>query len=98
MYSNGHYPVVVASENADDKIYGEVYRLHNLKQVFDRLDSYEGFKQTNTEASLFLREKKEIVLSDQEKIIRAWIYLFNRPVNNLLRISSGDYLQFFEKG
>lgn len=64
--------------------FGELYRIRDTT-LLARLDDYEG---GNTE---YMRVRVNVVQAERKRV-PAWIYLYNRPVDGLRRIRSGDYL------
>jgi len=54
------------------------------------LDHYEGHGG-KTRDSEFVRPRMTVALYDGGEV-QAWVYCYNRPVERLLRIRSGDFL------
>jgi pyruvate carboxylase len=91
MYHVADYPGIVSSENAADQVVGELYLLSKTIKLLNVLDEYEEFDSEDLTASLFVREKVDVNLKG--KVISSYAYLYNRPVNSLKRITSGDFLK-----
>lgn len=91
LYLVGTFPGAVKSSFPDDLVQGEVYRLVKPAELLPRLDAYEDFDPRSPETSLYRREKATLRLESGE-FADAWIYLYNRPTENLPRIVSGDFL------
>ena len=91
MFQVAEYPGIVASENAADQVVGELYLLSKTIKLLNVLDEYEEFDAEDLTASLFVRNKVDVNLKG--KIINSYAYLYNRPVNSLKRITSGDFLK-----
>ena len=91
MYHVADYPGIVTSENAADQVVGELYLLSKTIKLLNVLDEYEEFDAEDLTASLFVRNKVDVNLKG--KIISSYAYLYNRPVNSLKRITSGDFLK-----
>jgi len=91
LYLVGTFPGAVKSSFPDDLVQGEVYRLVKPGELLPRLDAYEDFDPRSPETSLYRREKATLRLESGE-FADAWIYLYNRPTENLPRIVSGDFL------
>jgi gamma-glutamylcyclotransferase (GGCT)/AIG2-like uncharacterized protein YtfP len=70
---------------------GELYLLSKTIKLLNVLDEYEEFDSEDLTASLFVREKVEVILKG--KAIISYAYLYNRPVASLKRIASGDFLK-----
>lgn len=97
------YPALIPSSSQGDafggtvdSVRGELYRLNEPPLVFGRLDRYEGFDPANPRQSLYIREKREVNLTERGTPVNSWIYLYNRPTRHLTPIPSGDYLSFME--
>lgn len=88
------YPGVVPSEDEDDIVYGEVYKIINREEVLSKLDHYEGCSPSDPKPHAFVRKEMPVVLNNKE--ITAWIYLFDLPVDDMIQIRSGDYLKYEE--
>lgn len=91
LYRVADYPGAVPSPCAEDKIQGEVYRLSDSDRVFELLDAYEECGPHFPQPAEYVRRKEPVQLKDG-RLIKAWIYLYNRPTENLRRIESGDFL------
>ena len=93
LYQIDHYPGVIASNNPNDSVQGEVYRLNDPLSTLDYLDKYEecgiGFPQPTE----YIRKLKAIRLACGQ-YIQAWVYLYNRPTDGLVFIESGDFIKF----
>jgi gamma-glutamylcyclotransferase (GGCT)/AIG2-like uncharacterized protein YtfP len=95
LYDIGEYPAALPSENKDSLISGEIYKISHPRKVFKLLDEYEGYDKKHLDNSEYLRKKELLELESGEKI-RAWVYWYNFPVNNKLRINQSDYLQYLK--
>ncbi len=92
------YPGVIKSSKPGEPVKGELFLLNEPRIIFRRLDHYEGYDPNNPEQSLYVREKCPVqCISEAKDTVQAWIYLFNRPTDQLERISSGDYLAYMGK-
>lgn len=92
LYRISFYPGVVVSTNADDRVVGEVYHLHQSSEALEALDEYEGYDSKHENESDYLRRRASIAMNDGTAL-EAWIYLFNLPVERLDLIPSGDFLK-----
>jgi gamma-glutamylcyclotransferase (GGCT)/AIG2-like uncharacterized protein YtfP len=92
LYKIDYYPGVVASEDPSDVVHGEVYRLREPDLVLSRLDQYEECGPGFPEPTEYTREIQPVRLRSGETI-SAWLYLYNRPTDNLELVSSGDFLE-----
>lgn len=93
LYKMDHYPGAVPAPDSERNITGELYKLTEPSDVLPKLDRYEGYHPGFPGKSLFVREKKMVQLKEGTAL-RAWIYLYNRPVESFPVIESGDYLHF----
>jgi gamma-glutamylcyclotransferase (GGCT)/AIG2-like uncharacterized protein YtfP len=91
LYLVKHYPGLVLSDNADDVVFGELYRLHRPEQTFATLDDYEG-SGPDVASPQYLRQLLPVTLDD-ETVSEAWTYVYNRPMTKLARITSGRFLK-----
>lgn len=85
-----HYPGVVPSADPGDIVHGDVFRLHHPEQMLARLDHYEQCGEAFAAPTEFIRVLGKIRFRDGQ-MIDAWIYLYNRPIDSLTRITSGDF-------
>lgn len=85
-----HYPGVVASDDPTDRVRGVLIKLKNPCRVFPELDAYEGVPD------LYTREPAPITKGDRKQVL-AWIYIYNRPVDRLPLIPSGDFRKPFSQ-
>lgn len=86
------YPGVVPSDDPDDRVLGEVYKISDKNEVLEKLDKYEGCSPEDPKPHAFNR-KQRLVTLDSGGTIDAWIYLYTRSVSGKDRIVSGDYLK-----
>jgi gamma-glutamylcyclotransferase (GGCT)/AIG2-like uncharacterized protein YtfP len=91
LYKIADYPGAVPSNNNEDRIIGELYRLHQPEWLLRQLDDYEecgpGFPQPAE-----YRRAIASIFTETGGAVSAWIYLYNRPVDESKRIVSGDFL------
>jgi gamma-glutamylcyclotransferase (GGCT)/AIG2-like uncharacterized protein YtfP len=90
LYDLGAFPGAVPSDDLNDRVKGEVYRLHQPEAVLAKLDEYEGAIGADP---LYRRELVDIIL-ENGKIIKAWVYVFNGDASGFQRIESGDYVYY----
>lgn len=92
LYDTGRYPAAVASTGEGERVRGELYRLpaDDGGELLMVLDGYEGHVPHSPERSLFVRVALAVARDDGTRT-DAWVYLFNRSVDGLARIASGDY-------
>lgn len=97
LYKVAHYPGVVPSENPAHQTKGEVYTLREPELILPKLDEYEECGPGFAEPTEYIREKREVVQSNGQTLM-AWIYIYQRPTENLPEITSGDFLNNTEQG
>jgi gamma-glutamylcyclotransferase (GGCT)/AIG2-like uncharacterized protein YtfP len=91
LYLVKHYPGLVLSNDANDVVFGELYRLHTPEQSFATLDDYEGCGP-GVASPQYVRQVLPVTLDDGT-FSKAWTYVYSRPVAKLTRIGSGRFLE-----
>src|SRR5437763_11434403 len=89
LYLVKHYPGLVLSDDANDMVFGELFRLSAPEASFAILDDYEGCGP-NVAQPQYLRQLLPVMREDGS-VIQAWTYVYNRPVTHLKRIDSGRF-------
>lgn len=91
LFDTGAYPAAAAPAAPGDRIRGELYRLPaDAASLLRALDRYEGFEPADPSASLFRRIAADVA-TEEGRTVRAWAYLYHRPIDGFARIPSGDY-------
>jgi gamma-glutamylcyclotransferase (GGCT)/AIG2-like uncharacterized protein YtfP len=90
MFRVARFPGVVESTNPRDQVTGDVFRIRQGDPIFGKLDRYEGCDRSDP-AAPYTREVRQVTLMSG-KPVNAWVYLYNRPTEQLERIVSGDFL------
>jgi gamma-glutamylcyclotransferase (GGCT)/AIG2-like uncharacterized protein YtfP len=82
MYTNGAFPMIVPASNKNE-ILIEIYEVSdvNTKMRLDRLEGYNPV--TNT--GMYIRKQIDTSLG------KAWIYVWNRGVDNYDIVKNGDF-------
>lgn len=93
LYEVGGYPGLVSSSRFSDKVVGELYRLLWPRQVLTALDDYEECSIDFPLPHEYVRKIQAVYGLATDNALMAWIYQFNRDVDGLRWISSGDYLR-----
>ncbi|MEZ4600768.1 MAG: gamma-glutamylcyclotransferase family protein [Syntrophotaleaceae bacterium] len=96
LFEIAGYPGAVPSDDPADQVLGEVYRLTDPIAVLSRLDEYEEAADRFPAPREYRRERVEVTLANGETVM-AWVYVYNRPTDGLIRIVGGDYLKFGEE-
>ena len=91
LYKIDYYPGVVPSKHRADLVQGETYQLHEPDFVLSRLDEYEECGTGFQKPTEYVREIQNVRLQNGETI-QAWVYIYNRPTDNLELVQSGDFL------
>jgi gamma-glutamylcyclotransferase (GGCT)/AIG2-like uncharacterized protein YtfP len=89
LYRITHYPGVIASSASDEWVFGDVYTLRD-PDLLTALDRYEGCGPDDAEPTQYLRLLQDVTLSS-ETTVKAWVYVYNLPVEKLEWIRSGRF-------
>ena len=92
LYKVDYYPGLVPSDDPRDIAYGEVYKLSCPDIVLSHLDDYEECGPKFSKPTQYERHKENVTTTSGE-VITAWVYIYNRPTEELQLIESGDYLK-----
>jgi gamma-glutamylcyclotransferase (GGCT)/AIG2-like uncharacterized protein YtfP len=90
LYDLGEYPGAIVDPQSDSRIIGHAFELPASESLIAALDRYEGFDPANRSGSLFIREKREALMSDGQ-LLSCWIYVYQRNISAALLIPDGDY-------
>jgi len=88
------YPGLVASEQDIDLVIGEVYAFEGDESDLADIDDFEGCAPHSPAPHLYCRSREKAHLKDG-KIVDAWVYRYNFPVNENMLIRSGNFLDPF---
>jgi gamma-glutamylcyclotransferase (GGCT)/AIG2-like uncharacterized protein YtfP len=91
LYMVKHYPGLVLSEDANEIVHGELYRLRVPDQLLREFDMYEACGEGFPEPTQYVRKMLSVTLPDGSPS-EAWTYLYNWPVAKLTLIESGRFL------
>lgn len=93
LFEVSWYPGAVLSKNPAEKVYGHIFKIHELKKTFKILDDYEGVGDSSAEYSNeYKRELIETFLKDGQ-VLLTWVYTYNNATDHLRLIASGDFLK-----
>ncbi len=92
LYLVRHYPGLVLSDNADDVVFGEVYRLRQPQELLREFDIYEACGEGFAVPTEYVRRMLPVTLGDGATS-EAWTYVYNWPVAHLPRIASGRFVE-----
>lgn len=73
------YPGLLLSNNANETVFGELYRIHEDKarELFDVLDRYEGCHEEDPEPHEYFRYQRDVTLLVDNEVYKAWVYIYN---------------------
>ena len=92
LYLVKHYPGLVLSDDPEDSVFGEVYRLRARDELLREFDMYEACGDGFPPPTEYIRQMLSVTLQDGSAS-EAWSYIYNWPVTRLPRIASGKFLQ-----
>ena len=92
LYVVKHYPGLVLSDDADDAVFGELFRLRQPAELLREFDMYEACGEGFAEPTEYLRQRLAVT-ADDGAVSEAWTYVYNWPVDGLPRIASGRFLE-----
>ena len=93
LYDLGNYPAAIPSDDPGALVYGEVYLLHDPAATLALLDQYEACSPEDPTPHEYARVVTNIRLEDGSSL-PAQTYLYDRPVDALTPVPSGDYLRW----
>jgi len=92
LYDIGYYPGAIPSSGISDFVRGDVYLLPDPGSVLEILDIFEGCIIDGTSRGEFCRKKAKVFLESGKSVL-AWVYIYNRAIDGLREIRSGDYFR-----
>ena len=93
MYMIRDYPGVIPSDDAEQRVYGEVYHMHDADSVLAKLDEYEECSVRYPQPAEYQRVQTQILTVDGRLLEPVWIYSYQWPVADKARIATGDFMQ-----
>ena len=91
LYDLGKYPGAIFTDaGSGGYVKGELYKVRDPELATRILDRFEEFSPRRPHKSLFLRVVARVTLED-DRTEDAWVYVYNRPVDESKLIPSGDY-------
>src|ERR1700704_2731423 len=91
LYLVKHYPGLVLSDDADDIVFGGLYRLRAPDELLREFDMYEACGEGFIEPTEYVRRMLSVT-RDGGAVSEAWTYIYNWPVTRLPRIASGRFV------
>ena len=92
LYMVKHYPGLVLSDDANDIVHGELYRLREAEPLLREFDMYEACGEGFPEPTQYIRRMLPVTL-EQGETVDVWTYIYNWPVADLKRIASGRFME-----
>jgi gamma-glutamylcyclotransferase (GGCT)/AIG2-like uncharacterized protein YtfP len=92
LYLVKHYPGLVASDDAAEVVFGELFRLRQPAECLREFDMYEACGEGFKPPTEYVRQMLTVTLHDGA-VSQAWTYVYNWPVAHLPRIASGRFLE-----
>jgi gamma-glutamylcyclotransferase (GGCT)/AIG2-like uncharacterized protein YtfP len=92
LYLVTHYPGLVLSDDPADIAHGELYRLRARDELLREFDTYEACGEGFAPPTEYVRQMLSVTRSDGATS-DAWTYIYNWPVADLPRITSGRFLE-----
>jgi gamma-glutamylcyclotransferase (GGCT)/AIG2-like uncharacterized protein YtfP len=100
LYLVKHYPGLVLSDDADDVVFGELFRLRQPAELLREFDMYEACGEGFAEPTEYIRQMLAVTRDGEaaepasaQVSTQAWTYIYNWPVTGLPRIASGRFLE-----
>ncbi len=90
------YPGAVESNDPNDRVYGEVYRIIDREALLAKLDHYEQCTDHFAPPHEYQRRKICVSLSSGGCVC-VWAYVFDHDVKGLTQITSGNYIDFIKR-
>ena len=93
LFDVGGYPGAIASSDPNEKVYGELYRILRRSRLMVLLDDYEECSKRFARPHEYRRKHVPISFG-KDRIVMAWVYMYNRDTARLKQICSGDYVRY----
>ncbi len=75
LYMVAHYPGLLHSDEANDVVFGELFRLRNVDELMAALDDYESVGPGHPQPDLYLRERIAVTLGRWQRERSLDLYL-----------------------
>jgi gamma-glutamylcyclotransferase (GGCT)/AIG2-like uncharacterized protein YtfP len=92
LYRVKHYPGLVLSDDPNEVVFGELFRLRVPDDCLREFDIYEACGEGFAEPTEYVRQMLRVTFDDLTGE-EAWTYVYNWPVTHLPRIASGRFLR-----
>jgi gamma-glutamylcyclotransferase (GGCT)/AIG2-like uncharacterized protein YtfP len=96
LYDLGKYPGVVASDQPDDIVQGDLLRLRDdCEDILRVLDGYEGCAPGMPYPREYKRVAVWVTRADEEATrVPVWVYLYDRQTWRFTRVEDGDWVAY----
>jgi gamma-glutamylcyclotransferase (GGCT)/AIG2-like uncharacterized protein YtfP len=88
LFELGRYPGLTDSADAHDEVHGQLLELTDPAATMHWLDEYEAISTDPDTDNEYARVVRSVRLADGAAVT-AWVYLYQRPVTGLVRVTSG---------
>jgi gamma-glutamylcyclotransferase (GGCT)/AIG2-like uncharacterized protein YtfP len=92
LYLVKHYPGLVLSDDPNEVVFGELYRLRAADELLREFDMYEACGEGFAEPTEYVRRMLSVT-RDGQTPDEAWTYVYNWPVARLPQIASGRFME-----
>lgn len=92
LFDIGGYPGVIKPNTDNQTVLGELFEVPNPQQLWPRLDAFEGISSDQAQPYEYDRALADVT-TENGVVVSAWVYWYNWPLEDKVRICSGDYLQ-----
>jgi gamma-glutamylcyclotransferase (GGCT)/AIG2-like uncharacterized protein YtfP len=90
LYDFGDFPGAILDPSSGAMIQGQLVQLPADRSLLRVLDKYEEFDRSRPKASLFVRKKADVKLSNGRSL-KGWVYVYNRDPGDAPLVRGGDY-------
>jgi gamma-glutamylcyclotransferase (GGCT)/AIG2-like uncharacterized protein YtfP len=90
LYRIAHYPGLLLSDDPAEIVFGELFRLPDPAALLPDLDAYEGCGEGDAKPTAYLRQIIPVT-RDNGRVLEAWTYVYNWPVQPDRLIVSGRF-------
>ena len=90
------YPAAIYNRESSGCVYGLIVELADTEGCFSVLDSYEGVGEQKKIDDEYERVLKPVTGDDSAGRM-CWMYLYNRSVDGLKYIPSGNYVEYIHQ-
>ncbi|OOQ61825.1 gamma-glutamylcyclotransferase family protein [Mucilaginibacter pedocola] len=92
LYDIGEYPGLILNDTTG-YVFGNIYQI-DKEDVLKELDIYEGVGPDEEQPNLYLR--LSLPIETDSGSMQAWVYVYNRPIDRLPVIASGNYAEYLK--